>query len=355
VIGTALQDESGRAVRLRGVNLPGLEWSEGRPELAEAVDHAVSAWGAGAIRLPLSQDRWFGRAVGQSDGGAAYRQAVDGLVARATGRGAYVVLTLQWSNGGRWEQDGGLVGQHCMPDEHSRAFWSDVAARYANRNGVVFGLFNEPYEVTPSVWRDGGRVVERGWRRPDPAGGFDLLTTCADRAPNGAGWESLGAWEYDSPGMQGLVDAVRAVGARQLLLVGGLTFAYDLEAALSAGLLADDNLVYDVHLYPGVSSVKDWDAAWLRATERVPVWVGEWGCEYGGDNGLIACGDQPDSQVCPSPWARTALRVLDERGLSWTAWSFNPEAAPALVAPTGAWTDYLPTPVGRCALASLRR
>jgi hypothetical protein len=40
VIGTALQDESGRAVRLRGVSLPGLEWSEGRPELAEAADHA---------------------------------------------------------------------------------------------------------------------------------------------------------------------------------------------------------------------------------------------------------------------------------------------------------------------------
>ena len=355
VVGTSLQDESGRAVRLRGVNLPGLEWSDGRPELAEAVDHAASAWGARAIRLPLAQDRWFGRANGLSDGGAVYRRAVDALVTRANARGAYVILTLQWSNGGRWEQDGGLVGQHCMPDEHSRAFWSDVAARYAQRTGVLFGLYNEPYDVAPAVWRDGGRVAERGWRRTHGPGDVEPFTTCADRAPDGAGWESLGAWEYDSPGMQGLVDAVRGAGASQVVLVGGLTFAYDLEAALAAGPLRDDNLMYDVHLYPGVSSVKDWDAAWLRATERVPVWVGEWGCAYGDANGLIACGDRPDGEACPSPWARTALRVLDERGLSWTAWSFNPEAMPSLVEPAGAWTDYLPTPVGRCALGSLRR
>ena len=71
----------GKRVRLQGVNIPSLEWSnEGDGKILESVRVAIEDWHSNAIRLPVCQDRWFGKAGGQTDGGKAYRAVVDGLI-----------------------------------------------------------------------------------------------------------------------------------------------------------------------------------------------------------------------------------------------------------------------------------
>ena len=68
-------------VRLRGVNAAGLEWvSDGEGHIRDTVKTAIKDWRVNVIRLPLAQDRWFGKAQEQKDEGKAYRELVNQIV-----------------------------------------------------------------------------------------------------------------------------------------------------------------------------------------------------------------------------------------------------------------------------------
>src|SRR5438105_4784067 len=70
VAGTQLVDERNERIRLRGVNTASLEWSsDGERHILDTVQTAIRNWQANVIRLTLAQDRWFGKAPEQKDGG----------------------------------------------------------------------------------------------------------------------------------------------------------------------------------------------------------------------------------------------------------------------------------------------
>src|SRR5690606_23251666 len=142
VDGNKVKDSNGNIVRLQGANIPSLEWKNTGDNIVASQNHLRDVWKANFIRFPLSQDRWFGHAPGQSDGGAAYRAIVDGIVSRANAGNYYVLLDLHWSNRGTW---GSNIGQAAMPDMNSATFWTDCATRYKNNPSVLFDLYNEPY------------------------------------------------------------------------------------------------------------------------------------------------------------------------------------------------------------------
>lgn len=307
VSGNRLVDRLGRPVRLRGVNIAGLEWSNtGDGDMAKSVAVAMDEWKANCIRLPVCQDRWFGKAPGQSDGGADYRERVDALIRSVAQRGGYVVLDLHWSDAGEW---GAHIAQHKMPDPNSLAFWKDAAAKYAGNPCVLFGLYNEPHDVSWEVWRLGGEVLEK-----DDKQHTEL--------------------RYTAPGMQALVDAVRSTGARNVCVVGGLDWAYDLRGVLNGHALKDPGgagIVYDAHIYPWKS---DWDGNVGRIAERVPVLVGEVGC------------NAADARTDPAEWAPKVLAYIDQHALSFTAWCFHPSASPCILkdwsyTPTAYWGVYV--------------
>ena len=308
VAGTRLEDDRGRVVRLQGVNLPSLEWMDAGDNVLKSVRAAADTWHASLIRLPLSQDRWFGRAGTQTDGGAQYRALVDAVVQSLSGRNKYVLLDLHWSDGGQWGQH---IGQHSLPDDNSALFWKDIAARYANNPAVLFDLYNEPRDVTWDVWQHGGDVSERN---QDARRGASL--------------------SYHSPGMQGILDTVRATGAKNVVVAGGLDWAYDLSGIVNGHALTDGGghgILYATHIYPWK---KDWDTHVTPASEKYAVFVGEVGCEP----------DRPNSPAWqksdPYTWAPEALAYINKHQFSWTAWSFHPTAGPSVIS---GW-DYAPTP-----------
>src|SRR5690349_5596582 len=74
VDGTKILDGDNKRVRLRGVNVPSLEWSRnGEGHILETVRVALKDWRVNIIRLPLAQDSWFGKMPDQADEGMAYR------------------------------------------------------------------------------------------------------------------------------------------------------------------------------------------------------------------------------------------------------------------------------------------
>jgi len=68
VVGTRLVTDKGDRVRLRGVNCASMEWaSDGEVHVLDTVKVAIRDWKVNVVRLPLSQDRWFGKAPEQKD------------------------------------------------------------------------------------------------------------------------------------------------------------------------------------------------------------------------------------------------------------------------------------------------
>jgi hypothetical protein len=116
VAGTHVVNSRGERVRLRGVNAACLEWSsDGEHHILDTVAIAMRDWHVNHIRLPLAQDRWFGKAPDQKDGAKAYRELVDQVVRLCAERGAYIILDLHWSDRGEWGQDIGRSGRRSPP------------------------------------------------------------------------------------------------------------------------------------------------------------------------------------------------------------------------------------------------
>ena len=115
------------------------------------------------------------------------------------------ILDLHWSDAGEW---GKQIGQHVMPDQNSLAFWKDVAPAYKNHPAVLFDLYNEPHDVSWDIWLKGGQGEGEGPTAGTPARPIEAV------------------------GMQALLDAVRATGAKNVVIAGGLDWAYDFSGIL---------------------------------------------------------------------------------------------------------------------------
>ena len=228
VAGNRLVNGSGQTVQLRGVNRSGTEYAceEGwgifdGPSNSASV-HAIAAWDADAVRIPLNEDCWLGiNGVASTYAGAAYRQAIKKYVKLLNSYGLYAILDLQYSAPGTTL----ATGQEPMPDQaHSPAFWRSVAGSFKSNPAVIFDLFNEPY--------------------PDNNTDSTAAWAC---------WQSGGACSgvsYTAAGMQQLVNVVRATGATNVIMLGGIQYANTLDQwASHAPADPDGHLAASFHNY----------------------------------------------------------------------------------------------------------
>ncbi len=305
VVGNHVVNDKGERVRLRGVNAACLEWtSDGEGHILDTIRVAVQDWHCNVVRIPLSQDRWFGKGPEQKDEGVAYRALVKQAVNECVGLGAYAMLDLHWSDAGVWGQ---VIGQHVMPDVNSAAFWSDCAEVYKNQPGVIYDLYNEPHDVTWDQWLKGDKVTEKDSKTK-------VETT------------------YEAVGMQALFDAVRATGAKNLVVIGGLDWSYSLSGILDGRQIADPDgqgVIYANHAYPFKGdTVEKWVGKMETASKVLPIIISEFGSDPDGGAGLNG-----------EAWVRKVLANLKSHDWDWVAWDLHPAAGPKLIR---GW-DYAPT------------
>ena len=309
VVGAKILNSKNEPVLLRGVNAASLEWSsDGQGHILQTVNTAIRDWQVNIIRLPLTQDRWFGKAPEQTDGGAAYRELVQQVVDICATNRCYIILDLHWSDCNEWGKN---IGQHSMPDTNSVIFWKDFAPVYANHPAVIFDLYNEPHDVSWDFWLNGGIVKDK---------------------PNNH-LQMQDPKTFQAVGMQTLLDTVRATGANNVVIAGGLDWAYDFSGILDGRQLSDPHghgVIYANHCYDNKGdSVDDWIKKMEQASAKLPVIV----TEFGGNSG-------PGKVVPSDDWLLHVLRALDEHRWSWTAWDLHTGAGPNLISD---W-NYTPTP-----------
>jgi len=317
VKGNQILNSKNEPVLLRGVNAASLEWTiDGDGHILDTIKVAIDDWHCNIIRLPLSQDRWFGKDPNSTDEGKGYRALVKDVVDLCNSKGCYILLDLHWSDVNEWGQN---IGQHSMPDRNSLIFWKDFAPNFANNPAVLFDLYNEPHDVTWDVWLKGGMITDR---------------------PNRPG---LQAKKYEAVGMQEMLDTVRSTGAKNVVVAGGLEWAYDFNGILAGRQLKDaggNGVIYANHAYDNKGeSVFTWIASMKEATAKFPVIVSEFGGS-GGPNRRTGWWGQSPSTATGDDWLLHVLQAIQDNNWSFTAWDMHPTAGPTLISD---W-NYMPTP-----------
>ncbi|WP_425827668.1 cellulose binding domain-containing protein [Streptomyces fractus] len=278
VSGNKLVDASGATRRILGVNRSGAEFMcvQGHGIFDGPVDDAaikaIADWKSNAVRIPLNEECWLGLDnIKPEYGGANYRSAIKQLVDRVTANGMTPVLEMHWSYGQYTGNSAGCSDVHAscqkpMPDaKYAPSFWSSVA---------------DTFKARPEV-----------------------------------------------AGMQDLVDAVRAAGAPNLILAGGLAYSNDLRQWLAhkpsdpAGNLAAAWHVYNFNTCAGEAC---WAEQLAPVAAQVPLVAGEIG-----------------ENTCSHAFIDRVMKWFDERKLSYLGWTWNTwdcSSGPSLI------SDYDGTP-----------
>ncbi len=271
---------TGERVRLTGVNLTGLEDNNINLNLLNSLEVAAKTWKANIIRLPVKHTYWSGSTS------TSYRAQVDEFIARASELNVYVILDLH---------------DYQKTKTAHATFWSDAANRYKNNPAVLFGLLNEPHGIGWEVWRNG---------------------------------------DSEGPGMQGLLNAVRATGANNVVLAGGGDWGYNLSGILNGYALTDtssgNGIVYDSHVYPWKSYIQR-DVGNIALVH--PVLLGEFG--HPGTSTYLNMTGLEDYQK----WVPRMMEWVNTNNLHWTGWCFSPLASPLMLVdwsyqPTHYWGEY---------------
>ncbi|MFD4475438.1 MULTISPECIES: cellulose binding domain-containing protein [unclassified Streptomyces] len=297
VSGNKLVDASGATRRLLGVNRSGAEFMcvQGYGIFDGPVDDAsiaaIADWKANAVRIPLNEECWLGLDnIKPEYAGANYQSAIKELVTKVKAHGMTPILEMHWSYGQYTGNSAGCSDIHAtcqkpMPDaRYAPGFWSSVASAFKDDPTVAFDLFNEPYpdRATSNIgdawacWKDGGSCPGIG---------------------------------YEVAGMQDLVDSVRATGAKNVILAGGLAYSNDLGQWLAhrpsdpAGNLA---AAWHVYNFNTCSTESCWDSTLAPVAAQVPLVAGEIG-----------------ENTCSHGFVDRVMKWFDDRKLSYLGWTWN--------------------------------
>jgi endoglucanase len=324
VSGNELVNAEGQRVVLHGVDRSGTEYKcvQGTGIFDGPVNQAsinvMKSYGINAVRIPLNEACWLGESyVKPAYSGQRYRSAVEAYVQRLNASGIVAIVDLHWTDGSYMGEASACSSaeatcQKPMPDAAEAVpFWTSVASTFKGNDAVIFDLFNEPYPEQA----DNGNMNE-GWQ-------------CWLHGGSCAGIS------YPVAGMQTLVNTVRATGANNVLMLGGLEWSNDLSGWLAHEPVdPDHNLAASWHSYNfnACSTQSCWNQQIAPVLAKVPVIAGE-----------IGENNCSDSYVDPlTSW-------LNAKSTSYLAWTWNTDfncySGPGLISgyngtPTGFGAGY---------------
>ena len=331
VIGNRIYDPGTCAPTLfHGAARPSLEWWYGGDTAFHNVGaqlQLLKSWGGNILRLPVSQTFWlpgntyYTTLNGGTDPYVAYRQRVIATVQAARALGLVVIIDLHATDRGQAQYDT-VPDIHPMPDRsRSIPFWTDVANTFKGDGGIIFELYNEPHplendwvagssnDASWNIWLNGGQIAAA----PDyPGDNVNLRKRTA----------------YVAAGMQELYNAVRAAGARNLVLIDGNHWGYNLAGVLSHRVQGY-NIIYGTHPYDwgdkqptaNAAGSVGFDAEFGALAKTDPVMISEFGSYRGTEFTSPGC-----QQLLPNTlglgYNKAVMDYADANQLSWVAWRF---------------------------------
>ena len=283
VNGVRLESADGTPVTLRGVMVkdPSQLGITGKP--TASLFTGIADRGANVVRLPVSPGNW------RSDDDYLWR-SLEPAVRMASQAGLWVII--DWHVIGNVATGVGTNAAGSGADiAETTEFWRTVAAYFVGAPNVLFELVNECEGVPGVQWR----------------------------------------------GMaQSLVDTVRATGADNTVIVGGVQWSKDLSWAADNPLTGGD-VAYAVHIYPG-DAPDNWDDWFGDIAATQPVLLTEWGFTDTPMN--------PDDTYLVgdvTSYGQPLLDYVEAHHMGWVACWYNADYDPPMLSGKGAptvWGDF---------------
>jgi len=271
VSGNRIVDTNGNVILLKGLMPPDparlmLDGEFNREFFAD-----MASIGANVIRIPVHPENWLHDQV-------YLWRYLDPVVAWAGDSNIYVIID--------WHYIGNVVtgAGPQMPDieinskDLTLQFWQLTARYFRNAPNVIFEIFNEPQSIEAEVWHSSATEI---------------------------------------------IQAIRAQGADQLVIVGGIDYGKDLSWVAELPI-DDSNVAYSSHIYPAHSS-SSWRHWFGNVSEKYPVVITEWGFMDDSTDSSQAhlVGDQVT-------YGDPLLTYLWERNMGWVACWFDDKWAPPM-------------------------
>ncbi|MFI5299306.1 MAG: cellulase family glycosylhydrolase [Polyangiales bacterium] len=301
VVGNHLVGVDGKTLRLHGVNHSGSEYAcvggaagtgydtAELPAGTSLTDFAkaIASWKSNVVRLPVNEDCWLGiNGLDPTYSGASYRSAVQAIVAAIRAQGMFVIFDLHWAAPSTHVPR----EQWPMADaDHAADFWTSAATTFKGDVGVLFDMFNEPF-VDSTYTTDPWSCLKNG-----------CSVTFASKD---------GSVVYQTIGTQKLLDAIRATGSRNVVLVPGLGYTGDLSGWLANEPTdATGQHVASLHNYAftGCTDATCWASSFGPVAAKVPLLTGEIG----------------DGKTCGGDYVNAYLTWADGVGASYLGWTWN--------------------------------
>jgi hypothetical protein len=276
--GNRLVNGTAEIVHLKGLMIPDPARLAGEGRYTRALFETMRAAGANVIRIPVHPQFW----AKDPDYLSHY---LDPAVRWAGELGMYGIL--DWHSIGN--ELTGYAPQvpelFCHTDAMTTNFWVRLGSHFKDEPHIMFEIFNEPQNISAADWRD-----------------------CANR----------------------LVRLIRAQGASQLCIVGGLEYGRKLDWVLREPV-AGGNVAYASHIFPSHAR-SGWDRDFGNIAARYPVLITEWG--------FIDKKETPhpsDSYLSgdAGAYGEPLMSYLAERGIGWVACWFDDRWQPAMLLPGG--------------------
>jgi len=187
---------SASAIEYAGINLAGAEFGEGDLRGTYGTQYIYpngkevnyfKSKGMNIIRLCFRWER-LQQSLG-AELNAAELGRLDTFVTETTAKGMYVILDPH--NYARYAND--IIGSDKVPIPAFCDFWSRLAAQYKSNDRVIFGLMNEPHDMSTEVWRDAAQAAIHVIRE---SGAKNLILV------PGNGWTGAHSWSnswYGTP------------------------------------------------------------------------------------------------------------------------------------------------------------
>jgi hypothetical protein len=265
VEGKALVGASGEPIVLKGLMPPDPSRLHKLNRFKKSFLEGIKETGANVVRIPVHPEEY------SEDEDYLWRY-LDPTVAWAGELGMYVII--DWHYIGNIEDGSGgeMPDIDINPKEFSRQFWTLAADYFKDAPNVIFEIFNEPANIDAGIWAENA---------------------------------------------QELVDIIRAQGAGQPIIVGGINYSKDLSWVKETPI-DDENIIYASHIYPAVNSLR-WGDYFGEVAESHPVLITEWG--FMDDNRstteqYFLVGDE-------GSYGAPLLHYLEEKGVGWIACWFD--------------------------------
>ena len=289
VSGNKFVNSKNDTILFRGVSIADPDKIEHEGHWNKLLFEKVKEMGAILVRIPVHPVAWRDRTPEK------YLVLLDSAVNWCTSLGMYI--DIDWHSIGNLEMELFQNPMYNTSRKETYEFWRTISAHFTGNNTVAFyELFNEP-----TTYR--GQLGTVTWHE----------------------WKEIN---------ENIIHLIRAFDKETIPLVAGFDWAYDLTPLREEPINAA-GIAYVTHPYPNKRS-QPWEPKWDEdfgfAASQYPVIATELGFS-------VRNGDPSDGA---EHYGTRITKYLENNGISWLAWVFDPEWGPQLLK---SW-DFNLTPSG---------